>query len=105
MAASRSLGVGMTAPSRRRAFVVEASPQIEMVIDLAVENYDETSGCVLHGLVACGRQVKNCQPAMCERDSVLVVGPHAVPVRAAMGDRVSHRADEAAGVLSSAVLE
>ena len=97
-AARRSLGVRMAAPRRRGVLIFEPSPQVQVVVNLAVESNDETSRIMLHGLRARRREIENREPPVPKRDTTSP-SIHSAPASGpAMPDSVGHTADNASSV-------
>ena len=66
------------------------APDIEMIVDFAVERHRKTAAVAVHGLTACLRQIENRKPAMAESQAGGSTGPIASRIRTAIGHRFGH---------------
>ena len=82
------LGVGTAA--ERRAIAFEFRAKLEEVVDLAVEDRDESARRRGHRLIAERGEVLDLEPAEAEGDSILRRVPGARAVRSARGERRRH---------------
>src|SRR6185312_2008179 len=80
----------MAAPVRRGSGGFELGPDIEMIVDFAVERHRETAAVAVHWLAACWRQVENGKPAVAEGDASGRIGPVTSGIRSAIGQRIGH---------------
>ena len=72
------------------SFHLQLLSQLAMVVDLAIEDDDETLTVRVHRLAAAFGEVQNSQSAKAERDSSLGVGPRCIVVRTAVAQGFSH---------------
>src|SRR5687768_11628952 len=72
---------------------LQLAPQLDVVVDLAVEDHCEATVGTPHRLVACGRQIEDREPAKAEADRAC--GVDALRIGPAVSERERHAPHDA----------
>ena len=89
----KRFGVGMTAPVGRRTSRRQVAPQLQVIVDFAIEGNDIPAAVRKHRLVARLRGIDDRQSRVAERDACWIIIPAADVVRATMAKLAGHHAD------------
>src|SRR5690348_6581835 len=76
--------------AKRRSSRAQLLPQFEEVINLAIENRDESAARRRHRLMTFLGQIENRKAAVTKRDANLRIDPSSLIVRSAMMERSNH---------------